>query len=370
MIRLLDRYVTGLFVSALAIFTATFLALFVTVDFAPNLTRFLDLKSVPILRFIAWYYAIRLPLFLALVLPVVVLFAAIFTVIKLQRTNEVLPIAASGTSLRRMSVPFLVAGVVAAAGGGAIEEFVLPTLAPELARTEGIKSSKEVSYGVADYIESAWIWGRTYDHVKQEMRQDVRVMILGPDGRPAIQVRAARCPWDHERRRWVAFEGKVEFWSNEKEIHPPPNGGRPQPRIDDIPPTGYVVEAPFKVEALRTSASASDRYAFAPIRVLLRAVRQRPDLPVWRMRVHTRFAFPLSPLVLLFMGLPSVVAAHSKSFVRGLVMSALYVALYYPVHFFMMDLGNHGAVPPAIAGWFATAVFGGFGLVSFSRMRT
>jgi len=370
MIRLLDRYVSGLFASALAVFTATFLALFVTVDFAPNLSRFLDLKRVPILRFIAWYYAIRLPLFLALVLPVVVLFAAIFTVIKLQRTNEILPIAASGTSLRRMSVPFLVAAVLAAAGMAVIEEFALPALAPELARTEEIKSSKAMSFGVADYIESAWIWGRTYDHVEQEMRQDVRVMLLGPDGRPAIHVRAARCRWDHGLRRWVAFEGKIEYWGDEKEIHPPPMGGRPKPPIDDIPAAGYVVEAPFKVEALRTSASAGDRYAFARLRQLLQAARMRPDLPVWRMRVYARLAFPLSPLILLLMGLPSVVAAHSKSFVRGLVMSALYVALYYPVHFFMMDLGNHGAVPPPIAGWFATVAFGGFGLVSFARMKT
>jgi lipopolysaccharide export system permease protein len=368
MMRLLDRYVTGLFASALVIFTAAFLALFVTVDFAPNLTRFLDLKSIPILRFIAWYYAIRVPLFIALVMPIVVLFAAIFTVIKLQRTNEVLPIAASGTSLRRMSFPFLVAAVLSAAGMAAIDEFALPALAPELARTEEIKNSKEWSYGVADYIETAWIWGRSYNHVKQEMGQDIRIMILGADHRPAVQVRARRCGWDHARRRWVAFDGKVEYWSEKEFIYR--EGERPRPRIDDIPASGYVVEAPFKVEALRTSASSGDRYAYAPLRELIEAARLRPDLPVWRVRIHHRFAFPLSPLVLLLMGLPSVVAAHSKSFVRGLMISALYVALYYPVHFFMMDLGNHGAAPPAVAGWFATGLFGAIGVASFLRMRT
>ncbi|HXX94424.1 MAG TPA: LptF/LptG family permease, partial [Planctomycetota bacterium] len=169
-------------------------------------------------------------------------------------------------------------------------------------------------------------------------------------------------------RRWVAYDGKVEYFSEKEFIHPP--GERPKPRIDLIPAAGYVVEAPFKVEALRTSASSGDRYMFASLRDLLQAARKRPDLPVWRMRVHSRLAFPLSPLVLLLMGLPSVVAAHSKSFVRGLVTSALYVALYYPIHFFMQDLGNHGVLPTAIAGWFPTTAFGGFGMVSFWRMRT
>jgi len=128
MMRLLDRYVTTLFAGALAVFAAAFVALFVTVDFASNLGRFLELKSVSIPRFVLWYYLLRLPMTVVLVLPMIVLFASIFTVIKLQRTNEVLPIAASGISLRRMSRPFLVAAVLAAGGMAALEEYVLPGL--------------------------------------------------------------------------------------------------------------------------------------------------------------------------------------------------------------------------------------------------
>jgi len=365
-IRLLDRYVTAIFAAALAVFSAAFVALFVTVDFASNLGRFLELKNVPIVRFVLWYYLLRLPVSLALVLPMVVLFAAIFTVIKLQRTNEVLPIAASGISLRRMSRPFLAAAILAAAGMGALDEYVLPSLSAELARTDEIRSSREVSFGVADYNASAWIWGREYDHVKQEMRKDVQVTLLDADRRPLVNVRATRCRWDPERRRWVAFDGHVEYVNDILR----PEGGRPQARIDAIPASGYLVEAPFKLETLRTSASPGDRYAFAPLREILREVRAHPDVPVWGMRLHSRLAFPLSPVVLLLVGLPSVVAAHSKSFVRGLVTSSLYVAVYYPLYLMMGDLGNHGTIPAPVAAWFATAAFGIFGLVSFGRMRT
>lgn len=366
MMRLLDRYVTTIFAGALAVFAVSFVALFVTVDFASNLGKFLELKSVSIPRFVLWYYLLRLPMTGVLVLPMIVLFASIFTVIKLQRTNEVLPIAASGISLRRMSRPFLVAAVLAAGGMAAIEEYVLPGLSAELARTEEIRSSREVSHGVADYIESAWIWGRSYDHIKQEMTQGVQVTLLDRDRRPVVSVRAGRCRWDPARRRWVAFEGQVEYVQEWRK----PESGRPQPRIEEIPASGYVVEAPFRVEMLRTSASPGDRYAFSPFREIRREARARPDRPDSKMRLHARLAFPLSPVVLLLVGLPSVVAAHSKSFVRGLVNSSLHVGIYYPVYLVMTDLGNKGALPAPLAAWFATGAFGLYGLVAFARMRT
>ena len=46
MIRLLDRYVLSIFLSALAVFTLAFVFLFVTVDFAMNIRKFLDLESL------------------------------------------------------------------------------------------------------------------------------------------------------------------------------------------------------------------------------------------------------------------------------------------------------------------------------------
>jgi lipopolysaccharide export system permease protein len=368
MMKILDRYITGLFVSAVAIFTTAFTALFVTVDLALNLGKFLELRKVPRLQFILWFYSIRIPLFLELILPIVVLFAAIFTVIKLQRTNEVLPIAASGISLRRMSLPFLVAAVLTAGGVAALEEFALPSLAPELARTGEILSSKEVSYGVADYIELGLIWGKYYDHVKQEMHGGVRVTLLDVARRPVVIVEAERCRWNADRRQWIAFEGTVEYESETEIVRVP--GERPKPRLERIPSGGWAIEAPFKIENLRTSASSGDRYAFASFREILREARTKPNQPVCQMRLHSRLAFPCSPVVLVLVGLPSVVAAHSKSFVRGLTICSLQMAGYLLLYFGTMFLGNLGTVPAPLAAWFAPALFGCTGLVSFSRMKT
>ena len=102
MIRLLDRYILSIFLSALAVFTTAF-----------AMMRHRSL--LPLLVFVLEYYLLRLPMILTYLLPMVILFAAMFTVFKLSRTNEILPIAASGTSLRRMALPFLLTACVTSA---------------------------------------------------------------------------------------------------------------------------------------------------------------------------------------------------------------------------------------------------------------
>jgi lipopolysaccharide export system permease protein len=374
MIRILDRYVSSLFASAIAVFTVAFTGLFIAIDFASNLGKFLDLKHVSIPKFILWYYAIRVPYFLTMLLPMVVLFAAIFTVIKLQRTNEVLPIAASGISLRRMSAPFLLAAFLGMLAVASLEEFALPALASDLARTEEIRSTKEWSYGVGDYIPSALIWGRRYDHVHQEMIAGVRVTLLDADHRVRAVADAERATWDRQRRCWVLFNGSVEYEGDQDIVLSPTQ--RPRPRVEPIfpdrwwCPSGWPVPAPFRIESLRTSASSSDRYAFSPVRDILREARKRPDQFVWRMRFHSRLSFPVSPVVLMLVGLPTVAAAHSKSFVRGLTVCGFQVAIYFALYLVTTYLGNHGTLPPPLAAWFAPGTFGLVGLWSFSRMKT
>jgi lipopolysaccharide export LptBFGC system permease protein LptF len=52
MTRLLDRYVLGIFIPALLMFTLTLLFLFVSIDFASKLGKFLEMRDVPLIPFV------------------------------------------------------------------------------------------------------------------------------------------------------------------------------------------------------------------------------------------------------------------------------------------------------------------------------
>ena len=365
MIRLLDRYVVGTFLLSASVFALALGPLFIAVDFTTKLGKFLQLKTLSPLPFIVRYYLVRLPLMITYLLPAVVLFASIFTVTRLARANEILPVAASGTSLRRLVAPLLAAAAAAALAMAANDEFVLSRLEEALRRTDEILSAREISYGVEDYDGWTKLYAQEYDHVNRVLRT-VTITRLDGEARPREHIRARTCRWDRARKRWVAHEGTIEY----PQQFVSPEGGRPEVRKEPIGPEGYAVEAAFTPESLRKGSSLMNLVAFSRLKHLLEEARRFPHIPACTLKVHARLAFPLSAPVLVLLGLPLVVAAHSRSFVRDLFFCFLVALAFYLAHFASMMLGYQGKLPPAAAAWLPPAVFGAVGLAAFGRMRT
>ncbi len=366
MIRLLDRYVLSIFLPALAMFTVAFVALFLTVDFASKLGRFLELKDVPLLLFLGEYYLVRVPMILTFLLPCVLLFAPIFTVVKLSRTNEILPVAASGTSLRRMCLPFLGVAVLGGLAMAVMDEFVLARIGDRITDTEEILNARGVSHAVEEYDGYTKLWAKKYDVVHKELSGAVRITKLDDDARTIEIIDAARARWHGGRRRWVAYEGTIEY-PLQLVIK---DGEKPQTRREPIPPEGSVIEAPFTPDSLRKSTSFTSRFPFATFSKLRQDMKRYPHVPSCTLKVHNRFSFPLSALVLVLIGLPFVVAAHSKSMAKGLFFCFLLCVGYYLAYFACTDLGNRGTIHPVLGAWLPSLAFGLFGLGAFSRMRT
>ena len=366
MTRLLDRYVLGIFLPALALFTVTLLFLFVAVDFASKLGKFLELRDRPMLPFIGLYYAVRIPLLMTILVPSVLLFAPTFTVIKLARANEILPIAAAGISLRRMSLPFIVAAFLASAFMAAMDEFVLPQVGDQITETDEILSARNLKFNVEDYDGEAKIFAKSYNFGTQTLSGNVRVTLLDETKRPTQIITAEECRWDTRRKRWVAFAGFVEKPFELIEVP----GEKPRVWRQPTPAEGYVIECKLKPDNIRRSSGLSSRYGFATLKSMIRDMRQYSHVPAATLKVHSRFSFPLSPVVLLLVGLPFVMDPHSKSFVKGLIFCFLLAVGYYLTHFACVDFGNIGHIPPIVAAWFPVTTFGAVGIVAFARMKT
>jgi lipopolysaccharide export system permease protein len=366
MIRLIDRYILSIFIPALLLFTLTLLFLFVAVDCAAKLGKFLELKDVSVLVFVMRYYLYRIPMLLTILVPSVMIFAPTFTVIKLARTNEILPIATCGTSLRRMSLPFVLASVLACFGMASLDEWVMPLVGGKIIETDEMFSARGTRFNVEDYDVDTKLWAKRLEINSQVLSESVRITRFDADKHPIQEIEARRCQWDPKRKRWIAFEGTVR-WPQEL-IYPP--GMKPQVRREEIPSEGLVVQSTLSPETLRRDVGIGNRYSFFPLKQLLKDMRQFPHVPTKVMLVHARFSFPLSPIVLLLVGLPFVMDPHSKSFIKGLIFCFLLAIAFYVIHFACIDLGSKGTINPILAAWFPVTTFGAIGLVAFSRMRT
>jgi lipopolysaccharide export system permease protein len=365
MTRLLDRYVLGIFIPALALFTVTLLFLFIAVDCAAKLGKFLEIPDEPALPFMMKYYLVRIPMLLGILIPAVMLFAPTFTVIKLARANEILPIATSGISLRRMSAPFILAAVLATVTMAVLDEFVLPWVGPKIAESDAKFSIRGSRFNVEDYDGHTKIWALKFS-VPATLSGEVRITRLDDTMQTVEIITAKRAEWDLKRKRWVAFEGFVE----KPMILVKDEGEKPHTWKEPIPEEGTVVECRLTPKSIQKDMGVSGRRIFAPLKDQIQEMRRYPHVPSAVLQVHARFSFPLSPIVLLLLGLPFVMDPQSKSFVKGLIFCFLLALGFYITHFACIDMGNRGTIPPVIGAWFPVAAFGAAGLVSFSRMRT
>ena len=364
--RILDRYVLGIFIPALAVFIFTLLFLFIAVDFALKLTKFFVLKDVDLLSFILRFYLLRVPMLANMMIPAALLFAPTFTVIKLARTNELLPIAASGISLRRMSLPFIVAAILAGLGMAAVDEYVLPGLGEQVAEDEETLVVGGQTLSVEAYDGQTLIWAQRFDTIQRVLSGEVHINRLDDTMQPTEMILAKRCQWDTRRRRWIAFEGSIEYPLELIEVR----GAKPHTRKEALPPEGFVVESALTPDAIKKLTSVTNHFTFATLDSLVRDMHRYPHVPSCVIKVHSRFAFPLSPLVLLLLGLPFVMSPQSQSFIKGLLFAFLVAVGFYMVHFSCLDLGNTGSLSPVWAAWLPVGSFGSVGLVAFLRMKT
>lgn len=366
--RILDRYVFRIFAAAFAVSFMAFLALFVVVDFASKIARFFSLDGIPLGPFIAKYYAVRLPLFAHYTLPVVTLIASVFTVIRLSRTNEILPIVASGVSLRRVTLPFLLSALLVGAVGAAIEEYALPRLSEPIAATDDLIVSRKTSYRFVIYGEQGTLVEvGQYDHAKLDM-VDVRITQLTRHGRKQIVHVAERGHWDEARRDWILYGGKsYPFDENGDRFLVEKNGRKILQEIP-IPPEGRALQTEIRLSDLQLRRRFAGE--FLPLVDLVDRSRRLPHVPAFRVQIQTRYSFPVAGLVLLLIGLPFVSAARGHTYLRGLLFCFGIIFAFYAVHFTLLDLGGRGLVDPVAAGWGSTALFGGIGLVLFGRMKT
>lgn len=110
----LDRYILRQFINTFAFGILAFVVIYVVVDLIEHLSTFID-RKVPGDQIIL-YYLTSLPDILTIIVPIAVLLSSLFTVSRLDASNELTAMRAGGWSMKRIAAPILAAAVMVSAG--------------------------------------------------------------------------------------------------------------------------------------------------------------------------------------------------------------------------------------------------------------
>ena len=103
--KILDKYFIKSFLATIVFALIAFTFVFVIIDIMENLDDFIDQNVAGYI--IAYYYIVFTPDIIKLMIPVAVLFSALFTVGKASNLSELTAIKASGVSIYRFMSPFI-----------------------------------------------------------------------------------------------------------------------------------------------------------------------------------------------------------------------------------------------------------------------
>jgi len=351
-VRLLDRYLLREFGLPTLYCLDAFALLWVVMDLFGSVDDFLE-HHTPV-GDVVRYYLVMFPAVLVQIIPMSLLLGLLFCLGNLAKHRELLAMRAAGIGRARIAGPFLGVGLAASLLVFGFNELFVP------AANEQVNSLKRVfrgkgQAGVIDHLFYAndranRDWYARRFHVTSRELENPEVHERTADGQPYRDLYA-------ERARWVNGQwlfSNVDLYDYAVSSSPPVVrvAETNLPALEDRP-RQMALE-----NKLPEEMSSSD---------LRRSIRSRtrsgrsPQTAPYRVALHYRYAFPLTCLVVVWVGLPLGMSAQGAGALRSVGTALLLVVVFYFATHITLALGSGDRLPPPLAAWLTNHVFASVG---------
>lgn len=359
--KLYIRYLLKEFFTAFMFSIISFLMIRLAVEIFENLNMMLD-HHVPF-KTAATYFACITPYFFIQLLPLSTLMAALYTITKLSKTQEITAFKSAGISHVKLALPFLAGALVISGLNFLLDETVVPP-ANALARKikhEDILKTQYAPGIVREHFAfktsgGLMIYAGFFDGNRGTMN---RLMVLRVDPENVPEER-----WDAEQgvydpsTGWRLLRGTHRRFEEGAEIEattfnevtfsmidPPTEFSKPLKRLEEM----NMFQAHQYIEKLNRWGAKSTHEL---------------------VHFYLKFSFPLANLILCLLGVPFAFATGGRmGVIFSFSVSVLVGFLYWSVLGVGISLGKNGAIPPLLAAWLGNLIFGliGGGLLYFTR---
>ncbi len=361
--QILDVYVMRTWILYLVIFLVAFTGIYMVFDFFQVLNDIV--RHHDKLSMILDYYRFLAPEVIYRMLPVSMLMATLVTLGLLTKWSETTAIRALGTSLYRISLPIIIAGVFLSAGMFLLGNDVLPyTNQQQDALRNRIKGKPpQTTYGPG----RQWIFGqgpRIYFYRYFDTQVDVfaHLSVFEFSQRRfqlTRRIYADRAFWEPHAGNWVLEDGWVRDIAGDRVTSYRPFTVATFKELSERP--GYF----------KTEVKPSEQMSALELWKYIRELKQS-GFDVVRLSVafYRKFSYPLIALVVILIGIPFAFSTGRRGALSGVAISIGIAMLYWSVSSLFIAMGNLNQLPPLIAAWSPDVIFGLAGTYLLLRIRT
>jgi lipopolysaccharide export LptBFGC system permease protein LptF len=309
---------------------------------------------------VARYYLLNIPFVFLQVGPFVTLVAGLYTGSRLLRHNEVTAALGAGVGTHRLLAPVFLGSILCGAAMFGLRELAGTPLGRQ----------RDAARYVLEHEK--------YDEVYTELwlRDLNGSVVYLPEFRPeagsppAPEVRGLEATLRSPERlssteaagaRYEERHG-VKAWWLQNGWHREVVGVDRQRAVERL--EGFE----FTPDLVLAASRARDNPLELSYRQTKELARRDPDNLSYRMLMQYDFAFPISNVVLLCIGLPYLMRRGRGKPVEGVIAGSLLCVFYFATDFVLKNLGLQGELDPYLAAWLPIVVFGSLGLASYVTM--
>ena len=360
--RLMDFYLLRRFFYYFALLMVVFVFLYETFTLFELLDDIYRHK-VPFLVVVD-YFRYLTPYLIYNFFPLGALVAVLVTLGVMSKNNEIVAIKASGTSLYRLAVPLLAAGLALAWAMILLDDTYLPYANQ---RQDALRNQIKGKPAQTYMRPQRWIFGennKSYNYdlfdPAQNLFGGLSVLEIDPG---TFQVRrrifASRARWSELQKTWVLESGWMRDFS-----------GGTITRYDRFPaaaPAELTEPPSYFNREVRQAFQMSLPELASYIEGLHRAGFDVANLTVqW----HKKIAYPMMAAVSMLLAIPFAFLVGTRGAIGGVALGIGIGVAYWAMAALLEAMGGEGQLPPRLAGWSPDIVFFFLGIYFFFKMPT
>lgn len=364
--KILDRYIAKNFLVGYAIAFCVLVGLRIVIDLFVHLDEFTEqagLGTAAVARNIVTYYALNVTLYFRDFAGMITVVAAVFSLGKMVRTNELIAVMASGLSLKRVVAPFLLLALVLTAVLVVDQELIIPHLGDRLVRGHDEVPGQE-SYTVwfVPDRNGSLLCSPRYD-VGTASFVDLTIVLRRPSGEQGLWtvtgcILADKATYNPQTGQWDLTGGRRIGRSSTQGVVPVASY-----RAEDLVPRNIPVMVKSEVKTL-----LSWRQLTALSKLSLR------DTGLLYSQKHFRVTEPIINFVMLLVSLPVLVVRDPRSMKSAVLISFCLCAACSLTTFVCKILSTEPIlfhrVTPELWAWLPVFVFVPVALVELDAMKT
>lgn len=342
-----SRYIVGQFFGLFIPILASFILLYIVVDFFDRLDILLRHNATA--GSAVRYFLFKIPLMVTHVTPAAVVTAVLLSLGLLSRYNEIVALRAGGVSLGQTALPLIVTAALISAAILAWNETVVPYCTRQFQLINNLEIRKRALRGILSDRE-IWYHGTEgfyhIDHVNRTERAVYGLVIYRLDGdfmlRGVIEIPKAL---------WLG-----DRWSIPHALER--NLVADSPTVRTL--TAEEVSLPESLEDFIEVQREPEELSFVVLQQWIRQLGEKGiDATEYLVDLHLKLAVPFASMVLAMVAIPISGRVRRHPSMAAIIGLGLAVGAAYWVTFGMASsIGRNSILPPIVAAWAANGLFG------------